>query len=120
MEWIQVINRAIEYMEQHLLEDICAGQKPGRFLSMAMTIATQHHAYWDGSGYPALKGRDIPLEVRIASLANDFDHLAGGRVDNQKYSPEESIEIINQREGVYYDPDIVKVFNKIWRQMRRD
>lgn len=107
-------------MAAMVLEDICAGQKPGRFLSMAMTIATQHHAYWDGSGYPALKGRDIPLEVRIASLANDFDHLTAGRVYNQKYSPEESIEIINQREGVYYDPDIVKVFNKIWRQMRRD
>lgn len=30
MEWIQVINRAIEYMEQHLLEDICAEDVAGQ------------------------------------------------------------------------------------------
>lgn len=87
---------------------------------MAITIATGHHAHWDGSGYPAWKGKEIPLEVRIATLANDFDHLVAGRDDGVRHSVEESIEIINEKEGIWYDPDMVKVFNKIWRQMRRD
>lgn len=103
-----------------VLEDICSGQKPGRFLSMAVTIATGHHARWDGSGYPAWKEKEIPLEVRIATLANDFDHLTAGEIDGEKHSVEESILIINERGGMCYDPDIVLVFNKIWRQMRRD
>lgn len=118
--------RSREYVEKcadtaaAVLEEICAGQKPGRFLSMAITIATGHHAHWDGSGYPAWKGKDIPLEVRIASLANDFDHLIAGKIDGEKHSVEESIQIINEKEGICFDPDIVKVFNKIWRQMRKD
>ncbi len=103
-----------------VLEDICAGQKPGRFLSMAITIATVHYAHFDGTGYPALKGKDIPLEVRIASLANDFDHLTAGKTKMGKRSVEECIEMINEGAGTWYDPDLVKVFNKIWRQLRRD
>ncbi len=120
------MERSGEYMERcgetasEVLEDICAGERPGRFLSMAITIATGHHARWDGSGYPAWKGKEIPLEVRIASLANDFDHLTAGRDDGVQRPVEESIEIINEKEGIWYDPDLVKVFNKIWRQMRRD
>lgn len=118
--------RSREYIEKcgetaaRLLEDICSGQKPGRFLSMAITIATGHHAQWDGSGYPAWKGKEIPLEVRIASVANDFDHLTAGELDGEKHSVEDSIRIINERSGSCYDPDIVMVFNKIWRQLRRD
>lgn len=103
-----------------VLEDICSGQKPGRFLSMAVTIATGYHARWDGSGYPAWKEKEIPLEVRIATLANDFDHLTSGEIGGEKHSVEESIRIINEKGGICYDPDIVLVFNKIWRQMRRD
>ncbi len=102
-----------------VLEDICAGQKPGRLLFMAITIATKHHAHWDGTGYPALKGSEIPLEARISALANHFDHLTmageGGGL-----SAEESLKIINEKSGNCFDPDIVKVFNKIWRQLRRD
>ncbi|MCM1058395.1 MAG: response regulator [Firmicutes bacterium] len=118
--------RSREYIEKCadtaslVLEDICDGQKPGRFLSMAITIAKGHHAHWDGTGYPAWKGKEIPLEVRIASVANDFDHLTAGEIDGEKHPVEESVQIINERGGTSYDPDIVMVFNKIWRQMRRD
>ena len=103
-----------------VLEDICVGQKPGRFLSMAITIATGHHARFDGTGYPDLKGKEIPLENRIAALANDFDHLTAGKTKMGKRSVEECIEMINEGAGTWYDPDLVKVFNKIWRQLRRD
>lgn len=118
--------RSREYVEKCadtaslVLEDICAGQKPGRFLSMAITIAGGHHAHWDGTGYPSWKEKEIPMEVRIASVANDFDHLTAGEIDGEKHSAEESVQIINERGGTYYDPDIVVVFNKIWRQLRRD
>lgn len=118
--------RSREYMKRcaetasEVLEDICAGEKPGKFLSMAITIATGHHAHWDGSGYPSWKGREIPLEVRIAALANCFDHMTAGGDGKARYSVEESIAIINEKEGIWFEPDIVKVFNKIWRQMRRD
>ncbi len=121
-----VENRKLEYIEkcadaaEEILEDISSGKKAGRFLSMAITIAVTHHAHWDGSGYPALMGKEIPLEVRIASLANDFDHLITHGIDGRRPSVEECIQVINGKSGICYDPDIIKVFNKIWRQLKRN
>ncbi len=100
-----------------LLEDICAGEKAGRFLSMATTIATDYQAHWDGSGYPAAKGTQIPLEARIAALAREFGRLTAAC---DREDTEECIRAVNAKSGICFDPDIVKVFNKIWRQMRRD
>ena len=46
-------------------------------LRYAALISYQHHEKWDGSGYPnGLKGDEIDLVGRIASLADVFDALA--------------------------------------------
>lgn len=102
-----------------VLEEIGEGQERGRFLSMAVKIAGCYRANWDGTGYPALKGKEIPLEARIVALANDFDNLGVSRPDRDAYSEEESVRLINEKSGVFYDPDIVNVFNKIWRKLKR-
>ncbi len=103
-----------------ILEEIRNGKGVCRFLAMAIRIARYHHANWDGTGYPNLKKEDIPLEARITTLANTFDVLIGKRCYKDAYSLEESIRIINEDSGKVYDPDIVKVFNKVWRQMKID
>lgn len=102
-----------------VLEEIGAGQEEGNFLSMAVRIAGNYCANWDGSGYPQLKGREIPLEARIVALANDFDNLGVQRDGGEVYDPEESVRLINEKSGSFYDPDIVEVFNKIWRKLKR-
>lgn len=113
--------RSMQYKAQcakagaDILKEICEGQGNGRFIAMASKIAECHHAYWDGTGYPPLRGEEIPLEARITALANDFDHLI-----RDTHSEEESIAYINEQSGVCYDPDLVKVFNKIRRQMKTD
>lgn len=113
-----------EYIRRHIsegaeiLEEISSGQGNSRFLSMAIKIVKYHHSHWDGTGYPALRERDIPLEARITSLAIEFDALTGKENDENAYSVEESIQIINEKGGKVFDPDIVKVFGKIWRQMK--
>ena len=116
-----------EYVRQcaaaaaEVLGDICAGEKAGRFLSMAITISTGYHAYWNGTGYPAAKGTEIPLEARITALAREFGTLTGVRnAEGGEPPPEECIQAVNDKSGICFDPDIVKVFNKIWRQLRRD
>lgn len=103
-----------------ILEEICKGKGNCRFLLMAIKIARYHHANWDGTGYPNLQKEEIPLEARITTLVNTFDVLIGKRCYKDAYSLEESIQIINEDSGTVYDPDIVKVFNKVWRQMRID
>lgn len=102
-----------------LLEEIGAGQEKGRFLSMAIRIAGYYNANWDGSGYPAVRGMDIPLEARIVALANDFDNLGVDREGRAACSIEESVRIIGEKSGTLYEPDIVNIFDKIWRRLRR-
>lgn len=101
-----------------ILQELCGEQAGGFFLSMAVNIAKYHHAYWDGSGYPALAGDRIPLEARIVALANDFDNLVTEALENGTRTVEECVEQIDEKGGILYDPDVVNVFNKIWRQMR--
>lgn len=102
-----------------VLEEIGAGQEKGRFLSMAIRIAGYYRANWDGTGYPEVKGMEIPLEARIVALANDFDNLGVAREGKPACSAEESVEIISKKSGTLYEPDIVNVFNKIWRRLER-
>lgn len=101
-----------------ILEEISNGQGNSRFLSMALKIVKYHYAHWDGTGYPALRERDIPLEARIASLAIEFDALTGKENSHNAYSVEESIQMINEKGGTIFDPDIVRVFGKIQRQLK--
>ncbi len=115
----------LEYLEKcaeegaGVLEEIGAGQAWGRFLSMAIRIAGYYGARWDGSGYPAAAGRDIPLEARIVALANDFDNLGVDGDGREAFSVEESVRIIGEKSGTFYDPDIVGIFDRIWRKLRR-
>ncbi len=102
-----------------LLEEIGAGQERGRFLSMAVRIAGYYGARWDGTGYPAAGGREIPLEARIVALANDFDNLGVDGDGRKACSLEDSIRIITEKSGTYYEPDIVNIFNRIWRKLKR-
>lgn len=102
-----------------ILEEIYNERGNSKFLGMAIDIARYHHANWDGTGYPEkLAGTEIPLAARIVALINTFDVLLGKRCYKDAYSLEESIQIINEESGTVFDPNIVEVFNKVWRQMR--
>lgn len=95
-----------------------ADQESGGALEMTRRIARCHHAHWDGSGYPALSGKQIPLEARIVAVANDFDEMTAPRYGEEACSPEEGQKRISERGGTYYDPDVIQVFGKLWNRMR--
>lgn len=104
-----------------ILEEINDGKRPSHFLNMAIDIARFHHAHWDGSGYPDnVKGKEIPLAARIVSVVNDFDILICGDGQKEPLSPEESLRVINERSAKRYDPDIIEIFNKVWKRMKTD
>ena len=58
------------------------------------------------------------MEARIVALLDDFDSCVSRGTDEIVDSVEQKIRLINENSGVYYDPDIVDAFNKIWRQMK--
>ena len=84
------------------------------FLNMAYDIAIAHHEKWDGSGYPNhLKGSDIPLSARIMAVADVFDALVAERCYKKPMPVDKAITIIDESAGTHFDPEIIKVFDKI-------
>lgn len=101
-----------------IFREFGADQESGGALEMTRHIAKYHHAHWDGSGYPAAEGRQIPLEARIVAVANDFDEMTSPRHGLASCTVEEGLKLLNDRSGIYYDPDVVRVFMKLSGRMR--
>ncbi len=81
------------------------------FIKMGEMIALTHHEKWDGSGYPTgLEGAEIPLEGRIAAIADVFDALVSKRPYKEPNTVAESFEIIMEGKGSHFDPDVVDAF----------
>jgi putative two-component system response regulator len=80
-------------------------------LNLAATIAWTHHEKFDGSGYPrGLRGESIPLEGRIATIADTFDALTTKRVYKPAFPLDEAIEIMRSRRGKDFDPALLDTF----------
>lgn len=102
------------------LMEIYSHNEQNSFIKMAIDIAYYHHERWDGTGYPkGLKGSEIPLSARIMAVADVYDTLVNERCYKSAYSHEKSMEIMNEESGKSFDPDIIEVFNKIQRQLKR-
>jgi len=82
-------------------------------LKYAAVISYQHHEKWDGSGYPnGLKGEEIDLVGRIASLADVFDALAHDRCYKKAWPMPKVLAFIDEQEGKHFDPLVVAAFRK--------
>jgi putative two-component system response regulator len=101
-----------EMMKRHTVigAKILEGSK-AEYISIAETIALCHHEKWDGSGYPnGLKGKDIPLTARIASIADVFDALVSRRPYKEPFGAERALAIIDEGKGRHFDPEVVAAF----------
>jgi putative two-component system response regulator len=81
-------------LERHpaLGEEILAGFKR---LSGLLPIVRHHHERLDGSGYPdGLRAEQIPLEVRIVTVADHFEALLADRPDRPAVSETEAVRIL--------------------------
>lgn len=80
-------------------------------LKLAASIAHSHHENWDGSGYPrGLREEEIPLIVRMASVADVFDSLTSSRVHRPAYEIGQAVEMIRRGSGTKFDPAVVELF----------
>lgn len=103
-----------------ILEEIQRDLGDNKFIQMAIEIARSHHERWDGRGYPdGLAGEEIPLAARIVSIVGVYDTL----IHQQYYKPAlaetTALTIIQSEAGSSFDPDIVEIFCKIIRQIRK-
>ncbi|HEX7475896.1 MAG TPA: diguanylate cyclase [Dehalococcoidales bacterium] len=101
-----------EIMKQHTVigAKILKGSD-AEFIKLGETIARHHHEKWDGSGYPGgLKGIEIPVEGRIAAIADVFDALTSKRPYKEPFPLDKSLAIIREGKGSHFDPAVVDAF----------
>jgi putative two-component system response regulator len=89
----------------------------GESFQTARNIAMYHHENWDGTGYPkGLKGAEIPVEARIAQVADVFDALTTRRPYKPAWSEEKSLEEIRTMKGKGLCPMAVEAFERAYQK----
>ncbi|NKN36812.1 response regulator [Agrobacterium sp. a22-2] len=82
---------------------------------IAETIAGGHHEKWDGTGYPnRLSGEQIPIEARIAAVADVFEALCSERPYKKAWSVDDAYQHILANSGLHFDPRCVDAFIHQW------
>ncbi len=95
-------------MQRHTVigHDVLSGSDT-EVIQMAATIALTHHERFDGTGYPAgIAGREIPVEGRIAAVADVFDALTSDRVYRSAFPVERALDLIGEGRGSQFDPQV--------------
>jgi putative nucleotidyltransferase with HDIG domain len=87
-------------------------------LRRVLPIILAHHDKFDGSGYHSTKGKDIPIEARIISVADVYDALVSDRPYRKGLSPFEARDIILKGEGKDFDPQIIRAFEGAFKKQR--
>ncbi|MCS7024973.1 MAG: diguanylate cyclase [Bryobacteraceae bacterium] len=81
-------------------------------------IVRHHHEKWDGTGYPAgLKGEEIPIGSRILSAVDCLDALASDRQYRRALPLDEAIRIVESESGKSFDPKIVDILKRRYREL---
>ena len=88
---------------------ILAAGGPGH--EIAATIALEHHARFDGLGYPRLSTSTQPhLFSRLVAVSDVYDAITTRRAYRRAETPHRALQLLLQGAGGAFDPDIVKLF----------
>jgi len=80
-------------------------------LQTGALIARNHHERYDGNGYPdAIAGEQIPIEARIAAVADVFDALTSKRIYKDPMPVSQAKDILCKDSGKHFDPRLVGIF----------
>ena len=80
-----------------------------RTIQLAALIALRHHEHYDGSGYPdGLRGDAIPIEARIATVADVLDALISPRPYKLAWAVDDALAYLREQSGVLFDPRCVE------------
>ena len=100
-------------MEEHVHIGVSIlGEYNSELMNYARQIAATHHEKWDGTGYPnQLKGEEIPLNGRIAAIADVFDALTSPRPYKDAWPIEDAVAFIHENAGSHFDPGLIPAFD---------
>lgn len=88
---------------------ILAAAAPGQ--EIAAVVAFEHHARYDGQGYPPLAyARPAHFFSRLVSTADTYDALTTRRAYRRAETPNRALRVLLQGSGTMYDPELVQAF----------
>ena len=77
-------------------------------------VVYSHHENWDGTGYPkGLKEKEIPVMARIIAVAEAYDEMTNV-YGNLRFSHETALQKIREMAGKRLDPEIARLFVRIF------
>src|SRR5437870_7723137 len=77
----------------------------------ALAIVRSHHERLDGKGFPdGLKGDEIPLEVRVVTVADSFDAMTSLRPYRPALAFETAAQELLDGKGVQFERAVVEAF----------
>lgn len=111
-EWEQMrLHPAIGYA---ILKPVQAMTEKERIADLVLA----HHERFDGSGYPrGLVGEEIPLGARIIAVADAVSAMIGHRRYRREDPWEEAMAEILRCSGSHFDPQVVRVFLEMEREL---
>jgi putative nucleotidyltransferase with HDIG domain len=105
-----------EEIKQHVQRGADLLDSVGGSLRRVIPIVLAHHDKFDGTGYHASSGEQIPIEARIISVADVYDSLTSDRPYRRAMSTFEAKEVISKGSGTDFDPKVVEAFLETFRR----
>jgi len=103
-----------EEVKLHVQKGLNMLEPVGGSLRRVLPIILSHHDRFDGNGYTPKSGGDIPLESRILAVADAYDAMTSDRPYRKAMSAFEARDVIVQKSGAEFDPDVVRAFNTVF------
>jgi response regulator RpfG family c-di-GMP phosphodiesterase len=84
-----------------------------RLPEVVVNVILYHHEQFAGGGYPSgLAGEAIPIEARIAAIADVYDALATDRPYRKGFPPERVLSILDEMTATHFDPVLMALFRE--------
>ncbi len=106
----QFTREEYEDMQRHVDKGVSMLETIGGSMRRVIPIVLAHHDKFDGSGYHATRGQEIPLESRIISVADVYDSLTSDRPYRKAMSPFDAKDVLVKGSGTDFDPLVVDAF----------
>jgi HD-GYP domain-containing protein (c-di-GMP phosphodiesterase class II) len=88
---------------------IMAAGGPGH--EIAATVAFEHHARFDGAGYPEIDRTQPPrIFSRLVTVVDTYDAITTRRAYRRAETPHRALKVLLGGMGGAYDPDLVRAF----------
>jgi len=98
-------------VKRHVIFSIDAAQAMEGFPVEAIEMIRHHHERFNGSGYPGgLKGKEIPIFSRMASIVDTYDAIISDRPYARAISPHDAIRELYDLRDVAFQPELIEAF----------